>query len=403
LVQKAEPKTPPLKRRQGRGTQIRNLDSEWIHGSSMRPWSRDDLGGCPRSRVLAIGFPKIETSLSSQGLSLGLMFEQPRTRVTVNRLLSMKALLRGEGHGFMSGVNSKVPSMPSTVSLQIFLDIVREIGWFTTALFPIHPNQATSISPPGTGTFVSIDGRKYILTARHVWDMLRKVPEVGIVLKEGVSHKYSVPSAALIPLGPVLPKRGKVKRPDLILLRLPSETVGTIEVYKAFYDLRQNRRRTDCRGDLEGWSPLRLGAVQELISKTRKNMELEGRILMGTPSEMGQFSPRHADVKINGMTIDLNARKYRIGKFDYLDCDVDLSSGIRPRNFKGVSGGGLWRYFARISTDMAVIETTKILEGVAFVQSPLEKNSRRITCHGLKSIQVLMKYAAGVKSRPKDC
>ena len=42
-------KSPALEKRQGRGTQVQNLNSEWTYGSSIGTWSGDDFVECKRA------------------------------------------------------------------------------------------------------------------------------------------------------------------------------------------------------------------------------------------------------------------------------------------------------------------------------------------------------------------
>ena len=60
--------------------------------------------------------------------------------------------------------------------------IVRNLGDYTVALVGIT-NAPERLRLAGTGTFFTVNGADYIMTARHVWDeVLAKVDIVGITL-----------------------------------------------------------------------------------------------------------------------------------------------------------------------------------------------------------------------------
>lgn len=57
-----------------------------------------------------------------------------------------------------------------------------------------------------------------------------------------------------------------------------------------------------------------------------------------------------------------------------------------PKNFGGISGGGLWQILLKDSSVDKFEPTCYILSGLAFYQSELKANKRLIRCHGRQSI-----------------
>ena len=118
---------------------------------------------------------------------------------------------------------------------------------------------------------------------------------------------------------------------------------------------------------------------------------VEVLILMGAPGEFGKYTPMHAELNINGFFSDVNAKTYKHGDFDYVDLREDRKFPGIPKDFGGVSGGGLWRVRVFGSPENAEIERRWSLEGVAFFQLPLPDDNVVIRCHGIDSVQAAMK------------
>jgi hypothetical protein len=248
--------------------------------------------------------------------------------------------------------------------------IVRDIGNFTVALFAVYESgEAERLQFAGTGTLVSVADLKYILTARHVWEKhLRSAPRIGITLRENTDHYFLMETASIIQFGPEKPDQWGEWGPDLSFLRVPQEYVREINVYRAFYPLLKERMATP---------------AAEIV---------ETSVLMGAPAASGQFTQKHADLAITGHFSGIVARHIR-NEFDYIDLDVDVSLPGVPDDFRGVSGGGLWRVLIYRSASTGSIEWSKTLEGVAFHQSDLIEGHRLIRCHARQSIRIALPNA----------
>jgi hypothetical protein len=244
--------------------------------------------------------------------------------------------------------------------------IVHNLGNFTVALLAIshHPER---LDLAGTGTLMAIDGPHYILTARHVWDeVLAGADHVGITLKPDVNHRYLIPSRDFAPVGLPKPCAWNEWGPDLMLLRIPAERVGTIEAYRSF------------------WNPAHSVAVSAEA--------IEVHVLMGTPAELGTITDVHADLQITGMYLGPEKLQH-MGGFDYLDYELELKAGL-PRHFGGVSGGGVWRVYLYCSPQSGEIDWNMSFHGVAFYQLDIVKDRTTIRCHGPQSTQAMLRAVA---------
>lgn len=106
----------------------------------------------------------------------------------------------------------------------------------------------------------------------------------------------------------------------------------------------------------------------------------------------------YEDLKRNNNELDLNGtigfsgieKRFQRGVYDYLELSVNYSSRDKlPINFKGISGGGLWKIPLKIdmSTGEKIFEMENpIFSGVVFYQTKLNNNYRFLRCHGPISV-----------------
>lgn len=244
--------------------------------------------------------------------------------------------------------------------------MVRQVGSCTVALFALYnsfPKEGEHLKLAGTGTLLAVDGSHYILTAAHVWrEVLESADRVGITVTEDISHRFAVDVRTIVSYGPPKPITWGEWGPDITLLRIPSEHLGTLKAHKLFYN------------------PTLDGAAAPTTD------HIETSVLMGTPEALGTFTRKHADVQINGLFVDPHSRYQNRDGFDYFDLKMDMSFPGTPETFGGVSGGGLWRIRVYCACETGKINWTQTLEGVAFYQSAVENGCRTIRCHGPKSI-----------------
>lgn len=241
---------------------------------------------------------------------------------------------------------------------------MREIGSSSVALFAVFDSEhGDLLELAGSGTLVAFGESHYILTASHVWErVLKGAVKVGITLTDNISHRFLMDVAAIVICGAPRAAASEDWGPDLIFLRIPEEHLGTIKAYQSFYDPEVDGKKSLNVNHVEMW------------------------VLMGAPAAFGKFTRIHADIEINGLFANIGPGCYNRGDFDYYDLEMNLSAPGVPASFGGVSGGGLWRVMAHCSCSGGNIDWLRILEGVAFYQSPIVGGRRIVRCHGPKSI-----------------
>lgn len=225
-----------------------------------------------------------------------------------------------------------------------------------------HPFRFT-----GSGTLVRIDNAHCILTAAHVWTETRSMDEIGLVLTDHPSQ-FKIPNAVKVKLA----WDGKISEwgPDLALLELPSSVVPTIEAYKSFLNLVQQKEMlaAEALSDKVPW--VVTGMVGEFSKFAHHS---DKRIVTATAEARALFSGLDQISQKNG--------------YDYLDLIADLGLSEVPRSFEGVSGGGLWQIgLYRDKSERIAWDGKRYFRGVAFWQTEVSVGQRRIRCHGPQSV-----------------
>jgi hypothetical protein len=244
-----------------------------------------------------------------------------------------------------------------------------EIRHYTT-IFVIPQKGAKGI--PVSGIFVNTCGYFGILTAHHVAKPVLENPTFGLCIAEKVHEKWlESKHFQHVPIGFIPGKPYDENGPDLsfIIIRDPN-LLATLKSLKSFSYLDKK--------DLEYFeSPL-----------DRMNWQITG-----SPNEASQLvsvSPVDGPlVKYESFVGDaiFDSRTERDG-FDYLKLRVPYGEHNFPKDYEGVSGGGMWLIpFSAESDDVNTIRyEAPILAGINFYQSDIVNNERIITGHGYNSI-----------------
>ena len=244
--------------------------------------------------------------------------------------------------------------------------IARNVGNFSVALFTVdHPSGARNVNLIGTGTLVSVGNQDYILTAAHVWHGgLQKHEAVGVTLTEDLDHYFPIRTDTIVECG--LPgTKADEWGPDVILLRIPGEHVGKIKAFRNFYRLDIQRKKVE--GD-----------------------HLEGRILVGTPGVLAKGIGKVQQVEINSFYVQSDAKFYGREGFDYIDFEMDTTREGVMKDFRGVSGGGVWEVQIFPAKREGTFDSTETLVGVAFYQLGLKNSHQTVRCHGPQTIQAVV-------------
>lgn len=268
-----------------------------------------------------------------------------------------------------TGEGAKVPGsvkkeMPSPEQLDT---VGRSTGMYSVALFGLFDSQGQQrLELAGTGTLVAIGDCYYVLTAAHVWhECLKKSDGIGLTLKEGVDHRFFMRIDTLSVVELPRPEQWNEWGPDAALIRVPREYAAKIEVYRVFYRLDKQR-------------------------KSPAECKYRVRIVVGTPAVFADRTPQHAELPVNAMFVEMAPEFQTRGDYDYIDFDMDPNHPGVPKDFRGVSGGGLWHVGIDLEGEAGRVKTVQVLAGVAFHQQPLESGHTIVRCHGPETIQRLI-------------
>jgi hypothetical protein len=254
--------------------------------------------------------------------------------------------------------------------------ITRELADYTVAFVVANDGVLTMA---GTGTLVSFRDSHYFLTAAHVWEKkLKDCESIRIPLKGEAPCRFAISPEEIVPYGGPIPACWNEWGPDIALLRIPPERVGSfIAAGRPFYPLSMKRER------------LLGGAVGELW------------FLMGAPALRGKITLESAIPELQGMNVIPDGSRYSGSRyssinlppeyraqFDFVDFSIDTSLPDVVPDFKGVSGGGLWRVYVFKNAE-GQTESFKILDGVVFWQEPIA-GGMLLRCHGPQSLGVVL-------------
>lgn len=155
--------------------------------------------------------------------------------------------------------------------------ITRELADFTVAFIVANDGQ---LSPAGTGTLVSFGDSHYFLTASHVWEEALKISDwIRIPLKENEPCRFAMSPREIVSYSAPIPAGWNEWGPDITLLRIPPERVGSFTaVGRAFHPLSVKR-------------------------ELRVDHCLETTFLMGAPALRGTFTTESAIPEVQGMNV----------------------------------------------------------------------------------------------------
>jgi hypothetical protein len=232
----------------------------------------------------------------------------------------------------------------------------------------------------GSGTLLDISGTLGVLTAHHVvaptLDRDKK-GTFGLNIAKHL-HQFEIPRECIehIPIGG--PKKSgdyTESGPDLSFLKLSGEPIlSTIKSKKRFYRVTNNPMDEFGEANLQK-APFWWVAGAPLCRSSR------------LPE--GALVAKHLTAEI-----DLKALTRR-GKFDYLTLDALSGESSFPKDYEGVSGGGIW--FSPLvidERDNITIDRCRLM-GVAYFQKESVDGHREILAHGPISIQRVGKILNG--------
>lgn len=224
----------------------------------------------------------------------------------------------------------------------------------------------------GSGTLISCDKVRGILTADHVLRNLPNSGEVGIIASTSLDTRINRLSLNMqhAPKVTVGKCSDTSRGPDLGVLILPHPIVAKLEsLGKPFYNLSSRRSRM-----LD-------------VSKRKPGLWIfSGMVHQWTDNlpPYGQFTK----VKVfRGVCVIFNVAPVREeGEFDYMSIKLNYWPDVTyPLSYQGCSGGGIWEILLEEDQgQIAIIDI--LLSGVAFFENALDRIGMEIECHGIKSI-----------------
>lgn len=244
---------------------------------------------------------------------------------------------------------------------------------------PDRPPDQEEANLIGSGTFVSIDGVKGILTAHHVAELLELGDSLALILVPD-EHRNEIPFQ-LLSIIEIARGSNESEGPDLSFIVLPRGKIAEIRPYKQFFDL---------------------SGYRDGMLMNRPDPHIGIWFLCGIPDEytieeesergLGRIKTFSGVAMLVGPN-----REYSHSGFDYIEADIEYNEYTQPPyDFGGVSGSGLW--FVPIKSSGGEFEPADfILTGVAFYQSEIRDQKRFIKCHGPTSLYEIL-YEA-VRSR----
>jgi hypothetical protein len=157
--------------------------------------------------------------------------------------------------------------------------------------------------------------------------------------------------------------------PDLGFLRLPQESTGWFDGLNSFYNLKKHRDDADDKP-----AQHHMHAIVGLVGERTKTLpgERPGERRAGFEAVFSDGDILRTDRKNEFDLIEFAPKRYP---------DTDL-----PGDFRGTSGGALWRIFFDVDQDRAKVVACR-LWGIPFLQSlPSQNGDRTLTCHAMTGV-----------------
>jgi hypothetical protein len=230
------------------------------------------------------------------------------------------------------------------------------------ALLEPDSHAAGGVRMVGSGTLVRFRGRRFILTATHVWQRLRKQTVIHFTMVREINHTSQVQREMLTPfsLDDVPYHDLCPTSPDLTLLELNSVDANRIESRLSF-------------------APLDRGF------KARDDEIHQDFLVAGAPGALRKSEWNHLAFELRAVFASGEIYEESIDDLGFLTITPTQDADSPIINWGGISGGGLWllSYFPKPDGG---IDYEVFLLGVVFFQE-----NEQIRCHSRKSIAKLAK------------
>lgn len=272
-----------------------------------------------------------------------------------------------------------IREMKRTLSKSEFMPLARnafeDITDYSVGFIKCLPQKPNEMVLAGSGTLVSANGIKAILTAQHVLTNLPNSGHIGLLtpMRFGSRiHRLTVDMQCVQRI-PIAKGDDDSQGPDLGLLVLAPTDWSRLPTGKIFYNLSK-------RQDL---------ILNKPPEENRGAWVLCGMVAERTGDLSDEDEKRYSKGKsFQGICINAVPKGHREGQeFDYISVQVEYNESYEgPESFGGCSGGGLWHLLVAEKPDGSLQIFTSILAGVAFYQSAKDGLRKTIECHGRRSI-----------------
>lgn len=257
---------------------------------------------------------------------------------------------------------------PKAVSTERYLDACRYVCKHSIAFIEEHKG---SVHLRGSGTLVTFDGEKFILTANHVWRELRHRTTICITMVDERSHKSEIHVASLKECSLSEVPNPDLLSADLTLLTINPIDYGRLDARLSFYGfLHEKRGQADLANDY-----VIIGAPGQLATYDPVNPTILDLELRATP--VGNIQQdNHPDLGLDFITV-----------YPHVDKDSPLYE------YNGLSGGGLWE-LSYIPDETAIqgFRYEPMFFGVNFLQQREDptKPWEKVRCLGRRAVQSLI-------------
>jgi hypothetical protein len=274
-----------------------------------------------------------------------------------------------------------VQQLDEATAIKMLDELSRQLALYSIGFLTfIEALDGLDGKPMGTGTLVSIDGVKGILTAAHVVDAVSR-EEVGIVRiglgPQQLQHfKLDLKLAApyILSTGHEDPETPEDRAPDIGFLKLPLPHASTLAASHSFYNLDISRPDDLMAHDLPdlGVGEIAFGVVAQWTQDL---------------SQLGTDTRRKG---VNTLICDGTTSNWRYAKgYDIADFTLSQSRpGRALTDYGGMSGGPIWRF----ATNSSNTDFEKALAGVIYWQADKDTSRHRICYHGPESIRKLADF-----------
>jgi hypothetical protein len=257
---------------------------------------------------------------------------------------------------------------PKAVSTERYFDACRFVCKHSIAFIEEHSGR---VHLRGSGTMVTIDGEKFILTANHVWRTLRKNTKICITMIDGIIQKTEMYVAALEECSLSEVANPGLLSADLTLLKINPIDHGWLNARLSFYGFRHEKRgQEDLPNDY-----VIIGAPGQVATYDPADPTILNCEIRATP--VGNIEEEdHPDLGLDFYTV-----------YPYADQNSPLC------NYEGLSGGGFWE-LSYIPDDTAIegFRYEPMFLGVNFLQQreDVTKPWTKVRCLGRKAVQTLI-------------